>query len=114
MPSFTSADGLSWSMRRAAVEDLALGDVAALGAQQVGDRLEGGGLARAVGAEQRHDLAVLHLERDALQHQDHVVVDHLDVLQREDRGLAHGMKTAARRRPLVVRFPIFPWSSRAR
>ena len=37
--------------------DVAFGDLAALGAQQVGDGLERGGLARAVGAEQRGDAA---------------------------------------------------------
>jgi hypothetical protein len=43
---------------RALELDAALGDVAALGAQQVGDRLQGGGLAGAVGAEQGDDLAL--------------------------------------------------------
>ncbi len=75
----------------ALVQDLAFGDVATLGAQQVGDRLQRGGLAGAVGAEQRDDLTLLHLERHAAQHEDHVVVDHLDVLHRQvglRRGLA--------------------------
>jgi hypothetical protein len=35
--------------------DAALGDIAALGAQQVGNRLQRGGLAGAVGAEQGDD-----------------------------------------------------------
>ena len=42
-------------------------------------------LARAVGAEQRDDAALGHLERHALEHQDHVVVDDLDVVDREVR-----------------------------
>src|SRR5687767_6952859 len=67
----------------AAEGDLSLGDLAALGAQQVGDRLERGGLAGAIGAEQRDDAALLDLERDALQHEDHVVVDHLDAVHRQ-------------------------------
>ena len=67
----------------AAVEDPALGHVAALGAQQVGDRLERGRLPGAVRAEQRDDLAFLHLQRHALQHEDHVVVDHLDAVHRQ-------------------------------
>ena len=36
--------------------------------QQAAQRAHGGGLARAVGAEQRHQLALAHLEGDALQH----------------------------------------------
>ena len=69
--------------------DRALGHVAALGRQQVGDRLERRALARAVGAEQRDDLALRHFQRHALQHEDDVVVDHLDVVHREigRRGL---------------------------
>jgi hypothetical protein len=64
--------------------DRALGDLATLGMQQVGNRLEGRGLAGAIGAEQRHDAALRHDERDALQHEDHVIVDHLDVVDGED------------------------------
>ena len=65
--------------------DRALGHLAALGMQQVRDRLERGGLAGAVGAEQRHDAAARHLERDALEHQNDVIVDDLDVVDRQDR-----------------------------
>ena len=65
--------------------DAALGDLAALGAQQIGDRLERRGLAGAVGAEQRDDAALGNLERDALEHQDDVVVDDLDVVDDEQR-----------------------------
>ena len=64
--------------------DRALGDLAALGVQQVGDRLQRRGLAGAVGAEQRHDAALRHVERHALQHEDDVIVDDLDVVDRED------------------------------
>jgi hypothetical protein len=65
--------------------DGALGHVAALRQQQVGDGLERGGLAGAVGAEQGHDGALRHGQRHALQHEDDVVVDDLDVVQGEDR-----------------------------
>ena len=65
-------------------QDGAFGDFAALGVQQIGDRLERGGLASAVGAQQRDDAAARHVERDALQHEDHVIVDHLDVVDRKD------------------------------
>ena len=64
--------------------DRALGDVAALGVQQIGDRLERRGLAGTIGAEQRDDPAFRHLERHALEHQDDVIVDHLDVVDGED------------------------------
>ncbi len=65
--------------------DRALGHLAALGPQQVGDRLEAGGLAGAVGAQQRDDAALRHRQRDALQHQDDVVVDDLDIVDGEQR-----------------------------
>ena len=97
----------------AAEQDLALGDVAALGAQQVGDRLQRRRLAGAVGAQQRHDLTFPDLERDAAQDQDHVVVDDLDVVDRKIGLGGHGQKNG---RPqaavLVVSEAIFPWSSR--
>ncbi len=64
--------------------DRALGDLAALGVQQVGDRLERRRLAGAVGAEQRDDRALRHRERDALEDEDDAVVDDLDVVERED------------------------------
>ena len=66
-------------------QDGALGDLAALAVQQVGDCLERGGLAGAVGAEQRHDAAGRHFQRDALQNQDDVAVHDLDVVDDEDR-----------------------------
>ena len=42
-------------------QDRALGDLAALGMQQIGDRLQRRRLARAVGAEQRDDAALAAL-----------------------------------------------------
>ena len=65
--------------------DGALRHLAALRQQQVGDGLQRRRLAGAVGAEQRHDGALGHGQRHALQHEDDVVVDHLDVVEREDR-----------------------------
>src|SRR5205823_7900455 len=59
---------------------------AALGAQQVRDGLQRGDLAGAVGAEQRDELALLHLERHALQDQDDLVVDDLDIVDRQIRA----------------------------
>src|SRR5256712_11885101 len=70
----------------AAEHDLALRHLAALGAQQVRDGLQRGGLAGAVGAEQRDDLALLPLERHALEDQDDVVVDDLDIVDRQIRA----------------------------
>ena len=64
--------------------DRALGDLAALGMQQIRDRLQRRGLAGAIGAEQRDDAALVDVERDALQHQDDVVVEHLDIVDGED------------------------------
>ena len=51
------------------------------GAHHVADRPQGGGLAGAVTAEQRHDLALRHRQRQAAQHEDDVVVDDLDVVE---------------------------------
>jgi len=70
-----------------AERDGALGDVAAFRAEHAGDGLERGGLAGAVGAQQRGDGARLHLERHAPQHQDDVVVDDLDVVDRQHSAL---------------------------
>src|SRR5439155_409132 len=48
--------------------DGAIGDLAFLSAQEAGDGLERGALARAVGAEQGDDLPRWHLQREALEH----------------------------------------------
>ena len=55
--------------------------------QQVGDRLQDGGLAGAVGAEQRHDLAAADRQADPAQGDDALVVGGLDVT-RDEQGLA--------------------------
>ena len=70
--------------------DRALGDVAALGVEQIGNRLQRRRLAGAVGAEQRDDAALWHVERHALEHQDDVIVDHLDIVDREDALVLRG------------------------
>src|SRR6266498_2909160 len=61
--------------------DGAVGDLALLGVEEIRDRLQGRRLPGAVRSEERDDLAAGDLERESLQHQDHVVVDDLDVLQ---------------------------------
>src|SRR5438876_3301400 len=66
--------------------DGALGDLAPLGVQQIGDRLERGRLAGAVGPEEGDDAPRGALERHPLEHQDHVVVDDLDVVDAQQGG----------------------------
>ena len=66
--------------------DVAAGDFAILGLEQAGDRLQRGRLAGAVGPQQRDDRALGHFEAEAPQHQDDVVIDHLDVVHGEQRG----------------------------
>ena len=70
--------------------DAALGHVAAFGAQQVGDRLQRRGLAGAVGAEEGNDAPFGNRQRHAPQHQDDVIVDHLDVVDRQQRRRHRG------------------------
>ena len=67
-------------------QDLALGDLAALRPQEIGDRLQRRRLARAIGAEQRDDAAPPQAERDALQHEGDAVVDDLYIADFEDGG----------------------------
>ena len=64
----------------------ALGDVTAFRPQQVGDRLERRGLAGAVGPEKGDDAPLGNRQRHATQHQDDVIVDHLDVVDRKQVG----------------------------
>src|SRR5947208_452417 len=49
------------------------------------DGLERAGLAGAVGPEEGHDAPLGYPERDPLQHEDDVIVDHLDVADRQER-----------------------------
>src|SRR5262249_18840393 len=78
--------------------DRTFGDFAALGEQEVRDRLERGRLAGAVGPQQRNDLALGNLERDALEDEDDVVVDHLDIVDGQDRRRRRIRHDAARLR----------------
>src|SRR5438132_313737 len=59
----------------------------AFGAEDAGDSLKRRGLAGSVGAEQGRDPAWLGAQRHAAQHEDHVVVDDFDVVEREHGGL---------------------------
>ena len=61
-----------------------LGDIATLGVQQDGDRLQRGGLAVAIGAQQCHDPSPWHLKRHSLEHQDDVIVNDFNIIDRED------------------------------
>jgi hypothetical protein len=40
---------------------------------------------RAIRTEQRHDLPIGHFQGHALEHQNHVVVDDLDIVYRQER-----------------------------
>jgi hypothetical protein len=64
--------------------DRSLGHLAPLGTQQVGNRFQRCRLSRAVGTEQRHDPAFRHHQRHALEHKDHVIIDHFDIVHRQD------------------------------
>src|SRR5262245_35683361 len=68
--------------------DATVGHPAVLGFQEARDRLERCRLSRTVGAEERDDLSVRHLERQALQYEDDVAVDDLDVVQRQHSAAA--------------------------
>jgi hypothetical protein len=73
-------------------------DLAVFHRQHAGDGLERGALARAVGAQQGRAAALRHREVDALERQDHVGVQHLEVVHRQQRrrgGLAVSAGAAA-------------------
>ncbi len=88
--------GLHQITRLLAVDDVtvvgdgALRDFTVVVAEQSGDGSKGGGFAGAVGAEQGDDVAVGHLDREATQHQDHVVVDDFDVREFQHVGSPGG------------------------
>ena len=65
---------------------------------QPGDRAQRGRLAGAVGADQRHDLALLHRQRDALERLDVAVVG-VDVLDLEQRHQLSRLPAWCRGRP---------------
>src|SRR4051794_18556505 len=66
-------------------QDLAARDFAVLGLEQPGDRLQRRRFAGAIGAEQRHDRALGHVEAETAQHQDDIVIDDLDVAHGKER-----------------------------
>src|SRR5207237_1666485 len=74
---------------RAAELDRALRDLAALGAQEPGDRLERRRLAGPVGAEQGRDAALADVERHALEDEDDAVVDDLGVIEEQHVATTH-------------------------
>src|SRR5580658_1569784 len=55
-------------------------DLSALGGQEIGDAAQGGGLAGAIRAEKRHDLAASHAQADAMEGDDRMVVDDLETV----------------------------------
>ena len=83
MPSRTISSGLRPSMRRPWKLISPVSD-----APEAGDGAQDRGLAGAVGADQRDGLALVHLERHALQRVDVVVVE-LDVAEAEERAHRH-------------------------
>ena len=88
----------------ALVFDRAFGHRAPLSAEDVGNRLDGGGLAGPIGAHQRDDPAFGHIQRDALEHQDDVIVDHLDIFYAQD-DVVIGRHDKARQRMARERMP---------
>lgn len=57
--------------------------LAVLGRKKTGNGLERRGLAGAVVSENRHDLPLAHLQRHPFQHQNDVVVDNLDIVDKQ-------------------------------
>jgi hypothetical protein len=77
-------------------QDASLRHLAALCGQQIGDCLERGGFAGAVGSEQGHDLARSHLKRHADQRDDRVVIGDVDAVDREQRRHGRNIRRASR------------------
>jgi hypothetical protein len=87
----------------------AFGYLAALGSQQVRDRLETRRFAGAVSAEQRDDPALRDSQRDAFKHQNDMVIDNLDIVdceQRSRRSRRFNVHGGNRRRPLSGPSPV--------
>ena len=69
----------------------ALGDFSAFAFEQIGNGAQRGGFASAIAAEQSHDAALGHLQGNAFQHEDHVVVNDLDAVDIQNNvGRTHG------------------------
>ena len=78
--------------------DGAFGNLSPLGAEDVGDGFDGGGFAGTVGAHQSNDSAFGHIQRNAFEHEDDVIVNHLDVFYAEDDVVVGGHDKTARKR----------------
>ena len=65
----------------------AIDDLAVLGPQQARNCMHGGGFARAVCTDQRHDLALVYMKRDVLDGVDRTVI-YVNVLDR--KHFSHG------------------------
>jgi len=64
-------------------DDFAAPDLAVLGFEQTRNGLQRRGFARPIGPQQSNHRALRHLNAYATQHEDHVVIDDLDVADRE-------------------------------
>ena len=62
----------------------ALGNFATLALEQIGHSAKRGGFACAIATQDGHDATLRHLQRDALEHEDHVVIDNLDAVDVEN------------------------------
>lgn len=85
MPSLTisSGGGPGWASPE---EDLPPHHLPVLGDEEAGDGPKGGGLPRPVRAQEGGDPPFGDLEGDPPEHLDHVVVDHLNVVDEEEDG----------------------------
>src|SRR6185436_19874714 len=64
--------------------DRALAHFPAFGMKKIGNRFESCRLAGAIRAKQRNDAAARNFERDTLQHENHMVVNDLDIVDRKN------------------------------
>ncbi len=93
-PLRTSSAGSRFAILLAAIGDRAFGHLAAFGMQQVRNGLQRRGLARAIAAQKRRDPALGHRQADAFQHEDDVIVDHLDIVDLKQRLGLFGVRPA--------------------
>ena len=125
-PRLTSSFGVSWSTPLALVLDRALGHVAALGVQQVEIAFSVVDLPAPLAPSSATILPFGYVQRHALEHQDHVVVDDLDVVDAQVICRArqrqfvysssfpiHGTTRRAGAHALLLLLASFPWSNRA-
>ena len=88
---FHQIGGVAFMHAGTAILDRTFGDLAPFRMQQVRHRLERCCLARPVATQQSGDAALGHGQADTFQHQDHVVVDHLDIVDlKQGFGLHFG------------------------